>query len=66
MQVEYLATISLPDEGWDVNALEEQCWGAARRTGKELFLQALEQRGERALAEAVGEKKGEAGTRGRL
>jgi len=59
MQVEYLATISLPDEGWDVNVLEEQCWEAARRTGKELFLQALEQRGERALAEAVGEKKGE-------
>jgi hypothetical protein len=29
MQVEYLATISLPDEGWDVNALEQACFRAA-------------------------------------
>jgi hypothetical protein len=59
MQVEYLARISLPDDGWDVNTLEGVCWEAARRTGKELFLQALEQREEKELAEAVGEKRGE-------
>ena len=59
MQVEYLATISLPDDGWDVNTLEKACWEAARRTGKELFLQALEQREEKVLVEAVGDKKGE-------
>ena len=29
MRVEYLATISLPDEGWDVNTLEEQRWEAS-------------------------------------
>ena len=59
MQVEYLATMSLPDEGWDLDTLEEQCWEVARHTGKELFLHALEQRGEKVVAEAVGEKKGE-------
>jgi hypothetical protein len=30
MQVEYLVRISLPDEGWDVNMLEEACWKAGR------------------------------------
>jgi hypothetical protein len=59
MQLEYLATISLPDEGWDVSTLEEQCWEAARRVGKELFIQALEQRGEKVMAKAAGDKKGE-------
>ena len=28
MQVEYLVRISLPDDGWDVNMLEEACWKA--------------------------------------
>jgi len=49
MQVEYLATMSLPNEGWDVNMLEEACWEAARKAARELFLQALrreERKGE--------------------
>jgi len=41
MQVGYLATMSLPDDGWDVDILEEACWKAARNAAKELFLQAL-------------------------
>ena len=44
MQVEYLATISLPDDGWDVNMLEDACWKAARNAAKELFLQASRQK----------------------
>ena len=43
MQVEYLATMSLPDDGWDVNMLEEVCWKAAGNAAKELFLRALRQ-----------------------
>ena len=60
MQVEYLATMSLPDEGWDVNMLEEACWEAARKAAKELFLQALRQEEKKVLAKVEGEKKGEA------
>lgn len=46
MQVEYLATISLPDDGRDVNTLAETCLEAARNAAKELFLRALKQREE--------------------
>ncbi len=59
MQVEYLVTISLPDEGWNVNMLEEACWSAARNAAKQLFLQALRQEEKRVLAKAEGERKGE-------
>lgn len=59
MQVEYLVTISLPDEGWNVNMLEEACWSAARNAAKQLFLQALRQEKKRVLAKAEGERKGE-------
>ena len=59
MQVEYLATMSLPDEGWDVNILEEACWKAARNAAKELFLQALKQEERTVLAKVEGERKGE-------
>ena len=38
MQVEYLATTSLADEGWDVNALEEQHWEASDTYGQGPFL----------------------------
>ena len=60
MQVEYLATMSLPNEGWDVNMLEEACWEAARKAARELFLQALRQEERKVLAKVEGEKKGEA------
>ena len=60
MQVEYLATMSLPDEGWDVNMLEEACWQAARNAAKELFLQALRREEKKRLAKVEGERKGEA------
>jgi hypothetical protein len=58
MQVEYLATISLPDEGWDVNALEEACFRAARNAAKQLFLRALKEKEENLLSEVDGNKKG--------
>ena len=57
MQVEYLATMSLPNEGWDVNMLEEACWEAARKAAKELFLQALRQEEKNVLAKVEGGKK---------
>ena len=60
MQIEYLATMSLPDDGWDVNMIEEACWKAARKAAKELFLQALRQEEKRVLAKVEGESKGEA------
>ena len=50
--------ISLPDEGWDVNMLEEACWKASREAGQKLFLSALEQRDQEVVALAEGEKKG--------
>ena len=58
MQVEYLVRISLPDEGWDVNMLEEACWKASREAGQKLFISALEQRDEEVVALANGENKG--------
>ena len=60
MQVEYLTTMSLPDDGWDVNMLEESCLQAARNAARELFLRALKQEGKKVLAKVGGEKKGEA------
>ncbi len=45
MQVEYLARISLPDDGWDVNMLEEACWEAGREASRGLFLLALGHKG---------------------
>jgi hypothetical protein len=60
MQVEYLATMSLPDEGWDVNMLEEACFKAARNAAGELFLRALKQEEGKVLVKVEGEKKGEA------
>jgi hypothetical protein len=60
MQVEYLATMSLPDEGWDVNMLEEACFKAARNAARELFLRALKQEEGKVLVKVEGEKKGEA------
>ena len=58
MQVEYLARVSLPDEGWDVNMLEEACWKAGREASKGLFVLALEKRDQEMAALAEGEKKG--------
>jgi len=58
MQVEYLVRISLPDEGWDVNMLEEACWKAGREASQGLFLSALEQRNEEVVALAGKESKG--------
>jgi len=58
MQVEYLVRISLPDEGWDVNMLEEACWKAGREAGQKLFTLALEQRDQEVVALAGGENKG--------
>ena len=57
MQVEYLARISLPDEGWDVNMLEEACWKAGREASQRLFLLALGQR-DHEVALARGESRG--------
>lgn len=54
MQVEYLATISSPDEGWDVNMIEEACLEAAREAAKQIFLKALKQRERKVLAKAEG------------
>jgi hypothetical protein len=58
MQVEYLVKITLPDEGWDVNMLEEVCWRAGREAGQRLFLSALEQRDQEVVALAHGDNKG--------
>jgi hypothetical protein len=58
MQVEYLVRISLPDEGWDVNMLEEVCWRAGREASQRLFLSALEQRDREVVALAGGDNKG--------
>jgi len=58
MQVEYLVRISLPDEGWDVNMLEEACWKAGREASQRLFLSALEQRDREVVALAGKESKG--------
>lgn len=58
MQVEYVAIMSLPDEGWDIDVLEEACVEAARNAAKELFLEALKQREREILAPLQGEKKG--------
>jgi hypothetical protein len=60
MQVEYLVTMSLSNEEWDVNMLEEACWEAGRKAAKELFLQALRQKEKKVLAKVEGERKGEA------
>ena len=57
MQVEYLVRISLPDEGWDVNVLEEACWKTGREASQRLFLSALEQRDREVAALAEGEGK---------
>jgi len=58
MQVEYVVRMSLPDDGWDVNTLEEACWKAGRETSQGLFLLALGQRGKGMVASAGGENKG--------
>ena len=50
MQVEYLVRISLPDDGRDVNILEEACWKAGREASQGLFLSALEQRDREVVA----------------
>lgn len=51
--------ISLPDDGWDVNMLEEACWKAAGREASQgLHLSALEQRDREVVALAEGEDKG--------
>jgi hypothetical protein len=58
LQVEYLVRISLPEEGWDVNMLEEACWRASREAGQGLFISALEQKDQEVVALAKGENKG--------
>ena len=58
MQVEYLVRISLSDEGWDVNMLEEACWRTGREASNRLFLLALEKRDEEVVALAEGQRKG--------
>ena len=58
MQVEYLVRISLPDDGWDVNMLEEACWKGGREASQRLFLSALEQRDREVVALAEGDNKG--------
>jgi len=58
MQVEYLVRISLPDEGWDVNMLEEACWRASREAGQGLFISSLEQLDQKVVALAQGDNKG--------
>jgi len=60
MQVEYIATLSLPDEGWDINMLEEACWKTGRETAKNIFLEAIRKKEEKLLSKVEGEKKGEA------
>ena len=58
MQVEYLVRISLPDEGWDVNMLEEACWRASREAGQGLFVSSLGQLDQKVVALAQGDNKG--------
>lgn len=58
MQVEHLVRISLPDEGWDVNMLEEACWKASREAGQKLFISALGQKDQEVVALARGDNKG--------
>lgn len=58
MEVKYLATINISDEGWDVNQLEKVCWEAGQEAGRVLFLRALRQIEEKVLAQDSGEKKG--------
>jgi hypothetical protein len=58
MQVEYLARISLPDEGWDVNMLEQACWKAGREVSQRLFLEAVGQMDRQVTASAGKEHKG--------
>ncbi len=58
MPVEYLVRISLPDDGWDVNMLEETCWKAGKEAAQGLFLSALEQRDQGVAALAEGDSKG--------
>ena len=58
MQVEYLARVSLPDDGWDVNMLEEACWKAGREASQRLFLLALRQRDREVASRVGGENKG--------
>ena len=58
MQVEYLARVSLPDEGWDVNTLEEACWKAGREASRGLFLLTMGQRDGEVVALVGGENKG--------
>ncbi len=58
MPVEYLVRISLPDDGWDVNMLEETCWKAGKEAAQGLFLSALEQRDQGVVALAEGDSKG--------
>ena len=58
MQVEYLVRMSLPDEGWDVNMLEEACWKAGREASRGLFLLALGQRDREVVASAGGANRG--------
>lgn len=58
MEVKYLATITIPDEGWDVNQLEEACWEAGQKAGRVLFLRALRQIEEKVLTQDLEEKKG--------
>ena len=58
MQVEYLARISLPDEGWDVSTLEEACWKASREAIKGLLLLAVAKRNEETVALVWGKQKG--------
>lgn len=56
MQVKYLATVSLPDEGWDVNMLEEICLEEARKAARELFLRALRHQEEKLLSDRKGKE----------
>jgi hypothetical protein len=58
MQVEYLAKISLPDEGWDVNMLEEARRKAGREASQGLFLLALGQRDGEVVVSVEGDNKG--------
>ena len=58
MQAEYLVRISLPDEEWDVNMLEEACWKASGEAGQGLFVSALQQKDQEVVTLAAGEPKG--------
>jgi hypothetical protein len=58
VEVEYLVRMSLPDEGWDVDMLEEACWKAGREASRGLFLLAAEERDEEVVAATQGDRKG--------